>query len=189
MKPLMTFCAMAHNEPTHNRLFIDSMLSQTNRNWQAIVFHNGPNEELPKLLTDPRFTYMQSEEDTGQWGTINRQWCIDNCDTKYIIQTSVQDYWLPQAVEMMHKALVQDPDIVLWNSINHLVGPCRVLEAELAWSRVDWGNFAIRAGIAKRIGIQHGTQFTADWLFIKDCIEEQLLRKIIRQPFVYTIHN
>lgn len=193
MEPLITFIATAFNEPAHQCLFVDAMRNQTDKNFEAIVYHNGHSSLLSAYIDGiEEIEYEESDINTGMWGTVNRQTAIEECNTGYIIQTSVQDYWLPQAVEYINKLLSeQKPDILLWNSINHLVGPCQVLDAQLAWSKVDWGNFAIRTDIAKKVGIQHGDKYTADWLFIQDVMNSGLVdqSKIIKCQGIFTIHN
>ncbi len=198
----VTFVATAHNEFPSNRVFIDSILNQTQKvsegGWKAVVWHNGDwghadhhtwNFKCDGFTHQPE--YKCSETDEGNWGTKNRQEAINECDTDYIIQTSVQDYWLPQAVEYILKGLETSPDILVWNSINHLVGPCQVLDAQLAWSKLDWGNFAIRTDIARKVGINHGDKYTADWLFMQDALNSGLVdkSKILKINAVLTIHN
>lgn len=195
-KSHITFVATAHHEVSSHRPFIDSMLAQTDEMWDAIVYHNGPyapnvwDFKCDGLKDQP--VYKHSPTDTGDWGTANRQRAIDECTTNYIIQTSIQDYWLPQAVATINKLITDHkPDLILWNSINHVVGPCLVLDSKLEWSKVDWGNFAIRSDIAKYIGIRHGDKYTADWLFINDVLTSGLLdmTKVIKTNAILTIHN
>jgi len=188
MEPIVTFVATAHMEDRWHRSFIQSMKVQTDQSFWAEVIHNGPMDDT--WYTDGNIEVWDSEVNTGNWGTANRQTAIDECTTEYIIQTSVQDYWLPQAVEYINKVLKeQQPDILIFNSINHLVGPCMVLDAALEWSKVDWGNFAIRTDIAKKVGINYPSQYCADWLFIKDCIDSGLLKTVLKLDRVLTIHN
>lgn len=203
MEPLITIVATAHNEDTPNRVFVHSMLNQIDKSYKAVVMHNGHNASMELWVNDQNdgawneegtgyVKFKSSKVDTGNWGTANRQQAINECDTEYIIQTSVQDYWLPQATQIINNILKEKkPDILLWNSINHLVGPCQVLDSQLAWSKIDWGNFAIRTEIAKKVGIQHGDKYTADWLFIQDVLNSGLVGKdkIIKCTAVLTIHN
>lgn len=190
----LTFIATAHNETWFNRSFINSIVAQTNCDFEAVIYHNGHNKELREYIENevhlPQLRYRESETDTGSWGTRNRQVAINECKTEYIIQTSIQDYWLPQAVDYILKGLEQSPDILLWDSINHLVGPCQVLNAKMTWSKIDWGNFAIKTSIAKQMKIKHG-EYCSDWLFIKECIDRKLINpiKILKLNAILTIHN
>lgn len=199
-KPIVTIVATAHNEFPSNRPFIDSMLNQTERvsegRWKMIVWHNGPwghHDHHTWKFTQDGFThqpeYKYSETDTGDWGARNRQQAIDECDTEYIIQTSIQDYWLPQAMEYIIRELQKSsPDILVWNSINHLVGPCQVLDSQLVWSKLDWGNFAIRTDIARQVRIMP-EQYCADWYFIKALIDKGLIKNVRKLNGTLTIHN
>lgn len=195
MNNMLSIIATAHNEIPANRVFIDSMIMQTNKEFKATVFHNGISYSMVNYMMErcegcDNIYYRHSNTDSANWGTANRQQAIDECDTEYIIQTSVQDYWLPQAVEYILKALENKPSIVVWNSINHLVGPCQVLDSKLEWSKIDWGNFAIRTDIARKMRIQQD-QYCADWLFIKECLDRKLIdtKKIIKINGILTIHN
>lgn len=203
MQSKLTIVATAHNEDIHNRIFVESMLNQTTKGYKSIVWHNGSNvfmETWIQDMNDGRYEegvsgyiqYKNSQKDTGNWGTANRQQAITECDTEYIIQTSIQDYWLPQAMQYILNAIERyNPDLIIWDSINHLVGPCKVLESKLEWARIDWGNFAIKTEIAKKVGINHGDQYCADWLFIQDVINSGLVdeKKILKIPYILTIHN
>ncbi len=194
MTKTLTIVATAFNEPYYNRAFIYSMLCQTVKtNWKAIVFHNGPNEDFKNDMSgmNDNIVYRESEVNTGQWGCRNRQTMIDECDTDYILQTSVQDYFLPQACEYMLQGLEKDPDILLVNSINHLVGPCQVLDSKLEWSKADWGNVIIRTSIAKQIPIRFGDQYCGDWGYFKDIIDSGLLnqKKLLKLNAIINCHN
>lgn len=185
-KPLITFVACAYLEREYNRAFIDSMQMQTSQEFEAIIWHNGPIE-LPWWSSE-KIQFKQSLINAGKYGCDNRQQSIKECDTEYIIQTSVQDYWLPQAVHFILQGLEEKPDILIWDSINHLVGPCKVLDAQLTWSKLDWGNFAMKTSIAKQLTIQ-GDQYCADWLFVKEAIDKGLIKSAKKLPYVLTIHN
>jgi len=192
-KPLITFVATAHYECGNKRIFIPSILNQSSQNFNAIVFHNGPDIEMRQWVNNQidnkdYIKFKNSSVDTGNYGCTNRQQAIEECKTEYIIQTSIQDYFLPQAVQFILQGLEAKPDILVWNSINHLVGPCKVLDAKLAWSKLDWGNFAMKTSIAKQLTIQ-GDQYCADWLFIKEALDKGLIKTAKKLPYVLTIHN
>jgi len=191
--PSITFVACAHNEVRHNRPFIDSILNQIDPNWTAIIYHNGPNQEMKDYVSsynDERLVYMESDTDEGNWGTANRQRAIDICTTPWIVQSSIQDYWLPQAVKYINECIEQNrPQIIVWDSINHLVGPCLKLDGQLAWSKCDWGQFALRTPIAKQVGIQRGDVYCGDWAFVSDVLKSGSIKKSMKIGAILTIHN
>ncbi len=206
---MVTFVAPSYTEEFDPYVFIGSMLCQKNKNWKAIIYNNGPNPwlreamaeaETPKLRYDPwlksviksyhdeRLIYRESPINTGDWGCHNRNDAIYNIvDTEYIVQTSIQDYWLPNAVE----AILQHSgaDFIYWNSINHLAGYQNILNSMPVVSFIDWGNFAIKTAIARKVGIRHPESFTADGQFVRDCIAEGLIIQPVKINQILTIHN
>ncbi len=206
---MVTFIAPSFDEQFDPYVFIGSMLCQKNRGWKAIIYNNGPNPWLRSVVesaeekryryhpwlkmlvesfNDNRLIYRESPKNTGGWGCYNRQDALDNIvDTEFVVQTSIQDYWLPNAVDEILKN--GDHDFVYWNSINHLASYERILNAMPTPMYIDWGNFAIRTSIARQIGIQHPEEFQADALFVKDCIASGLIRKPKKLDKILTIHN
>ncbi len=205
---MITFIATAYEEQFDPFVFIGSMLCQSNRNWKAIIYNNGPNPWLRQIIddaqsphyryfqslkafiggfNDPRIIYKESSENRGAWGCYNRQHALDNLvDTEYVVQTSVQDYWLPNAVDEILSR--QGHDFIFWNSIHHHLKH-DVLDCKTEINHIDWGNFAIKSRLARQIGIRHPESFTADGQFVRDCFDEGLIEHQVKIEKILTIHN
>jgi glycosyltransferase involved in cell wall biosynthesis len=186
---MVTFIAPAFNEDPRAMPLVSSLLAQTSPHWKLIVYHNGPStkwQEEARKWQDARITYRESPTNTGAWGCYNRATALGVADTVYVVQTSIQDYYLPGTVN----ALIQskEADIIVWYSINHLIGP-QVLEAALVPGRIDWGNAAVRTSLAQAADILYPEEFMADWLFYKTCLEVKPDAVVTRLPYVLTIHN
>lgn len=177
------------NETESARMFIAALKCQTNKDWECIIYHNGPYKDLPQIedLLDHRFRFLQSETNTGYWGAYNRQSALELVNTSHLIQTSIHDYWMPCAVEQISKHLQHD--FVYWNSINHLFGYHMYLTCEPTPGLIDWGNYAIKTEIAKKVGIKYPKEFRADGLFVKDCLASGLVKTPIKLNRILTIHN
>jgi hypothetical protein len=188
---MVTFVAPAFNEKFETYIFIGAMICQKDPNWKAIIYHNGPNKWLKYFVDsfgDKRLIYKESATNTEAWGTYNRIDAINNLvDTKYVVQTSIQDYWFPNTVSSIMEHL--EEDFIYWNSINHLAGYENVLDCQPIVDHIDWGNFAIRTDIAKQVGINKPTEFTADGLFVTDCMNSGLIKRQLKLNKVLTIHN
>lgn len=206
---MVTFIAPSFEEEFDPYVFIGSMLCQKNGNWKAIIYNNGPNPwlrevineaERPKIryvpwlktviesLNDNRFIYRESEQNRGGWGCYNRQDALNNIvDTEYVVQTSIQDYWLPNAVECILEQ--SGKDFIYWDSINHLAGYHNILRAIPRMGYMDWGNFAVKTSIARQVGINDPEAFTADWFFVRDCIASGLIQRPVKLEKILTIHN
>ena len=189
MNPFVTFLVPMHFENDNLLMFIGAMKSQTNPNFKVIFLHNGDNNEAAKLvetLCDNRFMFVQMQ-DTGFWGCYNRQGYLKLVDTEFVIQTSVQDYYIPTAVEEIYK--YSNVDFLYWNSINHIFGYSTVLNSTPNQGRIDWGNFMIKTSIAIKVGIKHPEEFRADGLFVEECILSGKVKSMQKINTILTIHN
>lgn len=188
---MVTFIVPAFNEKIESYIFIGAMLCQTDPNWKAIIYHNGPNNWLKYFVSsfgDSRLIYRESPTNTEAWGTFNRIDALMNIvDTEFVVQTSIQDYWFPNTVACI--LANREEDFLYWDSINHLNGYDKVLESKPVIDYIDWGNFAIRTEIAKQVGINHPTEFTADGLFVTDCMNSGLVNRQLKLNRILTIHN
>lgn len=186
---MITFIAPAYNEDTKVIPFISSMLAQKDPRWKAIIYHNGINHQMRSWINsfnDLRLIYQESMENTGSWGCFNRIEALKNVDTEYVVQTSVQDYYTNNTVGDILS--IPGTDIIYWNSIHHYF-EMNILDCELEPARVDWGNFMVRTSVAQKVGINHPTEFMADWLFVKDCLDSGLVNSRIKINKILTIHN
>ena len=188
---MVTFIATAFNETFDTYIFIGSMLCQHDTNWKAIIYHNGPNKWLKYFVdsfADKRLIYKESPTNTEAWGTFNRIDAVNNwVDTEYVVQTSIQYYWFPNAVKSIGEH--QDQDFIYWNSINHLAGYENVLDCQPIVDHIDWGNFAIKTSIARQVGINKPLEFTADGIFVTDCMNSGLIKSQLKLNKILTIHN
>jgi glycosyltransferase involved in cell wall biosynthesis len=177
----ITFILTRHNESMVNMPCIDSIRAQKNPLWKMIVFNNGKSPD-PLSYDDSRITYIESDRDTGAWGTANRQYAIDHLvDTPYIVNTSVQDYYLPCTVDLINEYAAQGVDLIHWQAINHLFR-YSVLNGEIAWGQVDWGQFAIKTNIIP-------SEFCSDWFTLQACLQSGLVNNIHKIDKILTIHN
>lgn len=186
----VTVVAPAHNEKYEVYMFCGMMLCQANKNWKAIIYHNGPNSWMRQAVEsfkDERLIYKESEIDSGNWGTANRIDALQNLvDTEFIIQSSIQDYYPPIFIEEISKI---NDDLVTWNGINHIFGYSNALDIQPIQGRIDWGNFKVRTEIAKKVGINYPKEFCADGLFIHDLLKSNLLHGYRKINQILTYHN
>lgn len=185
---MITFIAPTYNEKIEPYLFISSLLIQKNSNWKAIIYSNGINKHcasVVKHFNDSRISYIESETNTGFWGCYNRIDALNNhVNTDFVCQTSIQDYFTPNAVDEILNHI--DNDLIYWDSIhNHFNWD--ILKSELKPNRIDWGNFAIKTEIAKKVGINQPEYSGADFIFVNDCLP--LVTKIVKLNKILTSHN
>jgi hypothetical protein len=183
---MITFVATAFEEKYESMAFIGSMLAQKDQRWKAIIYGNKHSVEIDnilQLINDSRITYKVSETNTGFWGCYNRIEALNNLvDTEYIVQTSIQDYYLPNAVS---EILKRNEDFIYWNALhNHF--EWEKLDAFVKIGSIDWGCFAVKTEIAKNIGIKIPEKPYADGAFAESCNGKCTFTKIDK---TLTIHN
>lgn len=146
-----------------------------------------PGIQTPYPFSDNRITQINNEK-TGFWGHYDRIKSLSLVDTDYIIQSSIQDFFFPKLVEELYLALSHpEPDMVLWNSMNHLYQENSILFAEPERLKTDWGNMCVRTGLAREVGINHPERDICDGLFAEEVAAKSSIIKKINK--VLTIHS
>lgn len=182
---MITFIATAFEEKYDAHVFIGSMLCQKNPNWNAIIYSNGNNAYIKNLIesiNDNRIIYKFSEENTGYWGCFNRIKALEEVNTEYVVQTSIQDYYTPNAVD---EILSRSEDLIYWDCLHNHFGH-NVLETKLQINHIDWGCFAIRNNL-KENKINNPKSFGADGLFVEEAIKSNI--STIKVNKILTCHN
>jgi hypothetical protein len=188
-EPIVTFVAISYREEWEPYMFIGMLKCLKNPRWKAIIWHDGPNEEMKKAVEsfkDDRIIFIQNDQNKGSWGCHNRIASLDIVDTEYIIQTTVQEYYLPVLIDeiIANKA----NDLIYWPCIHHSFG-YNILNAEPVRGQMDWSNFALKTHIAKKVGINYFTSYVADGLFIEDVIKSGLVKKKVKLNRILNIKN
>jgi hypothetical protein len=186
---MITFIATSHKEKNEAHMFISSLLLQTNPNWKCIIYNDGQNDFIRNVVNkynDSRISYYESENVTGFWGHHNRKKALDLVNTDFLIQTSIQDYYIPTAVDDI-LSQTNNNDLILFNCLhNHF--KYSVLYCEPMVGKVDWGSHAIRTSIAKEVGIRFPESSTSDGIFVVDCMSHIGLR-YCKIEKILTVHN
>ncbi len=185
----ITFIATCHNESREHSPLIDSLLAQKNPLWKLIVYNNGPRTSTWEYPKDDRITYIYSDTDTGMWGCQNREHAIKELvSTPYVISTSIQDYYLANAVEEISKCLQAGADLVCWQAINHLFR-YGILNGEIAWGHIDWGQWCVKTEYIKATGVVHPENFSGDWHTLQTIIQRGFIKNHQKVERILTIHN
>lgn len=185
------FVAPAFNEKRHQCPIVESLLNQTDNRWKLLVYHNGPctsdMQEWISSYNDPRIQYTESLMNTGQWGTANRADAIARLvNTPYIVNTSVQDYYIQIAVAEIMKCISAGMEFIHWQAINHLFN-YSILSGEIAFGHLDWGQVCVKTELLKKVGIVKPQEFCSDWFTFQTVLPLCKKKQKINQ--VLTVHN
>lgn len=187
---MITFVATAYKETKEAYMFLSSLLLQTNPNWKCIVYSDEPNDYVKNVINhfnDDRITYYENEVAKKFWGHHNRKFALETLvDTDFVIQASIQDYYIPITVSLILD-VANDFDFILYNCIHNQFG-YNILDSSMKAGRIDWSSFATRTSIAKQIGIPKPEATMADGLFVEDLKRIKNLRKC-KINRVLVVHN
>lgn len=187
---MITFITTAYKENIDAYMFLSSLLLQKDNRWECIIAIDGENKYITTAIdffNDPRIKYIEFKEPKGYWGHYNRKYVLEHMvTTEFIIQTSIQDYFLPNTTQQIIP-YINDFDFIYYDSIhNHM--DYNILSPELRVNRIDWGNFAIRTNIALEVKIDNLESSICDGLFVEKCLKYPNL-KINKINKILTIHN
>lgn len=188
-KPIVTFVVITYKEQWEPYMFIGMLKCMKNPNWKAIIWHDGPNPTMKAIVEafgDERIQYMENEENKGSWGCYNRIAALDMVDTDFVVQTTIQEYYMPVFVDYIEQN--KNNDLIYWPCIHHSFD-YNIINAEPVRGRMDWSNFALKAHIARKVGINYPTAYMADGLFIEDVMKSNLVKKKIRIERILNIKN
>lgn len=190
---MITFIATAYNERNEINVFLNSLLTQTNKNWKCVVYSDTDNEFIRNVinnLNDDRVSYKSSETQQGYWGHYSRIDALNNLvDTDYVVQTSVQDYYTPNFVQDIENVINQyKADFIYFDCVhNHF--NYDVLRTELRRTRIDWGCFVMKTSKAKNVGINHPKSEHCDGIFVEESIRKYPNMRVVKINKVLTVHN
>lgn len=189
---MITVIAPSHNEPKSKCLIIDSMLNQKDPVWKLIIFNNGPNYDMKTWVEsfgDSRITYEESDTDSGMWGTKNRQAAIAYLvDTPYLVNSSVQDQYLPNFTQQLNDFIMSGADLITWQAISHLFN-YSILSGEIAFGHLDWGQWCVKTEYIKQTGIIRPSEFCSDWYTIQEIIKNKSVKNHKKIDKILTIHH
>lgn len=186
---MITFITTAYKETIDIHLFVSSLLLQKDNRWKCIIYCDEKNdyiENVMKTFNSDKFTILYNETSTGFWGHYNRKKTLNLVDTEFVIQTSVQDYYLPNTVSELMK-LSSNYDFISFNCLHNHFG-YRVLDTKPIQNHIDWGSFMVRTYIAKTVGINNPESSVCDGLFVEECMKFPGIRSN-KVNKVLTVHN
>jgi hypothetical protein len=185
---MITFIATAYKETTESIIFINSLLLQTNSDWKLVIYCDEYNEYINnyvKYLNDSRIKIMVNDQSKGYWGHYNRIEALNHVDTEFVLQTSIQDYYIPTTVQEVFNYRFYD--FIYFNLIHNKFN-YNVLNTELVRCKIDWGSFIVKTKIAKEVGIKYPQSPHCDGIYVEDLIKYNNI-KIIKINKILTVHN
>lgn len=126
------------NNPYENRIntlycLIYSLLAQTYKNFEIIIHHDGPVEDITLKQKfeniDPRISFIETEERKNNWGfDIRYKLAIEDNDCEYILFTNDDNYYMPVFLQS-----VMD----VFNTIETELCYCNLIHNDINYNIID----------------------------------------------------
>lgn len=120
--PLISVCIPVFNGANFIRESVDSILNQTERNFELLVVDNCSNDQTLGIVAeykDPCIRVFINERNLGADANFNR--CIELAKGEFIVLMPHDDVLLPTALEVFSKALVSDSEVGLAYSSYYVI--------------------------------------------------------------------
>jgi len=111
MAPKVTVLTPTFNRPDYLKDTIDSVISQAQQNWEMIIINDGGIDvkKIVEDFKDPRLRYYNRRKNRGKASCLN--FALERAKGEYIAYIDDDDIWYPNHLEVLSKALDNNPEI------------------------------------------------------------------------------
>jgi len=194
---MVSIVAVTYNQTDILKCFINSIKSQTSGNWNLILIHDGPNEDLKEelvsqgYLQNEKIKFIEFPHRTENYGHLLRKWALENLELNdYVLITNGDNYYTPNMIAEIDK---RNEDLIYFDlvhshktNVNHNHHTYGFMNSKLQSSYIDIGNVVVKSQLAKKVGF-NTTRFAADWDYINDILK--LNPSIYKIEKILFVHN
>ena len=201
--------AVAYKRYGELRVFVQSWLNQSDRNWILTVIHDGHDDEFVQImkyfaaLEPDKIDYKCTDIRFNDYGHSLREIGLHSARGDYVLLTNADNYYIPKALEFINAALLEHKsskvDVVMFDMVHSHTNPgMRKLPAysffEVSYERaqIDMGAAIVATDLAKKAGFSDKS-FAADSTYFESVASKKNAGGeklgIIKIPSVLLIHN
>ena len=96
---------------------MNCLLEQTFKDFEVLVYHDGPTSREIPMPNDDRFKLRVTKERENNWGHSNRDRGIRKAKGQYIVHFNPDNLLYPEALEEISKEADKDYEVTLSNDI------------------------------------------------------------------------
>lgn len=123
LNPLVSVIVPSYNHEKYITQCIESIVNQTNKNFELIVIDDGSKDKSPKILKELQEKYnfvLILQENIGLSSTLNKA-LKEYASGKYISLCASDDYWALNKLELQVNFMEQHPNIPMCYGKNYLI--------------------------------------------------------------------
>ena len=127
--------AVAYKKYGELRVFVQSWLNQSDRNWILTVIHDGHDDEFVQImkyfaaLEPDKIDYQCTDIRFNDYGHSLREIGLHSARGDYVLLTNADNYYIPKALEFINAALLEhkssNVDVVIFDMVHSHSNPGR----------------------------------------------------------------
>jgi len=183
----LTVYCVAHKRYEKIPVLLHSLMCQTFQDFRLVVIHDGEDVKMRSMLErfqgtySDRFSFFFTDKHYGDYGHSLRSLAIEQCDSKFIMLTNDENYYVPSFLEnMFRKIESEDLDLVMCDMVHshdrpggRPQGSYNAFVTAPRTNDVDIGCFIVKTDLAKAVGFRDKS-FGGDGVFIDDIMNNNL---------------
>ena len=205
-KPIIDVVAVAFDRLNEIKVFVQSWLNQTEKNWKLTIIHDGHNSDFMSLMEsyhkiDPnRITFYCTEKRFNDYGHSLREIGLKNLEGDFVLITNADNYFIPKAVEFLNRAIVEtkgEVDVVMFDMIhshnrpgNRDLPPYSFFQVKYKRNFIDLSAAIVKNDLAIKVGFRDKS-LAGDATYFEDIYKSKYPEKLkcLKIPRVLFVHN
>jgi len=201
--------AVSHNRLDELKVFVQSIINQTNKNWSLHVIHDGRNDDFLNIMEsyqrkDPkRITYEFTNRRYNDYGHTLREIGLRKSCQDYTLMTNCDNYYPPKTLEFINQAIkastLSRPDVVLFDMTHSHIDVGRKKKPSYSFfdvfykrNYIDIGAAIVNTELAQKVGFVDKS-FAGDATYFEDILKQKnkegLKLNVVKIPRVLLVHN
>ncbi len=205
-KPIIDVIAVAFDRLNEIKVFVQSWINQTEKNWKLTIIHDGHNSDFMSLMEsyhkiDPnRITFYCTEKRFNDYGHSLREIGLKNLEGDFVLITNADNYFIPKAVEFLNRAIVEtkgEVDVVMFDMIhshnrpgNRDLPPYSFFQVKYKRNSIDISSAIVKNNLAAKVGFRDKS-LAGDATYFEDIFKSKYPEKLkcLKIPRVLFVHN
>lgn len=198
--------AVSYQKINQLKVFVQSILNQTNSNWLLTVIHDGENSEFTEVMNEykkispDKIEFFCTDKRYNDYGHSLRQIGLQSdLNSDYVLITNADNYYIPKAVEFLNYVIdsTQDPDVIIYDMVHSHNTPggrnqpaYSFFETQYKRNSIDIGAAIVKTELAKSAGFRDKS-FSGDATYFEDIVKAKSPEKLrtYKMPIILFVHN
>ena len=182
-KPLLHIIAVAYKRFGELKVFIQSWINQTSKNWVLTVIHDGKDQEFDNIMKEysqlnpDQIFFFSTCKRYNDYGHTLRDIGIQKSYGEYILLTNADNYFIPKTVSYVEELLIDclnKPDIIIFDMVHSHANPGNFRKPSYSYFsvefeplKIDISAALVKTELAKAVGFRNKT-FNGDQYYFSD---------------------